>query len=97
MLPDDLQWLQEVYIQRDEGISEDSEYPIFKPSHNPQTKGIRPSEIRELFPNCRVEMHRITLAPPLTRLLIKGSWVICLLLENLSILNTHYLAKITLK
>lgn len=62
---------------------------------NPQTKGIKPPEIRHLFPNCRVELHKITLAPPLTRLLVNVSWMTCLLLEKSLVFNTHYLATIT--
>jgi SAM-dependent methyltransferase len=59
---------------------------------NPQTRGIRPEEIRQLFPGCRYEFRRITLAPPLTRRLAGVSWGLCLFLESLKFLNTHYLA-----
>ena len=62
---------------------------------NPQTKGIRPLEIRQLFPSCRIELHKITLAPPLTRFLVKVSWMMCLVLEKCLVFNTHYLAMIT--
>jgi ubiquinone/menaquinone biosynthesis C-methylase UbiE len=61
---------------------------------NPQAKGIRPSEIRRLFPNCEFEFHRITLAPPLTRRLASISWLLCSILEKLKLLNTHYLVAI---
>jgi SAM-dependent methyltransferase len=61
---------------------------------NPQTRGIRPKEIRECFPNCRVEFQRITLAPPIARRLVSLSWGLCLLLESLKVFNTHYLAAI---
>ena len=61
---------------------------------NPQTQGIRPGEIKRLFPNCRYEFHRITLAPPITRRLASISWGLCLFLENLKIFNTHYLVAI---
>jgi ubiquinone/menaquinone biosynthesis C-methylase UbiE len=61
---------------------------------NRQTKGIRPMEIIELFPNCSIQLLRITLAPPLTRRLISISWGFCLLLEKMRIFNTHYLAAI---
>lgn len=62
---------------------------------NPQTHGIRPTEIRQLFPNCRVEFDKITLAPPLARVLVPISWSAALILENLKVLNTHYLALIS--
>jgi SAM-dependent methyltransferase len=61
---------------------------------NPHTRGIRPSEIRELFPGCQCQFRRITLAPPLARRLAPLSWQGCALLEKLKILNTHYLAAI---
>jgi ubiquinone/menaquinone biosynthesis C-methylase UbiE len=61
---------------------------------NPQTRGVTPSEIKRLFPNCRYEFHRITLAPPITRRLAPVSWGLCLFLEGLRIFNTHYLAAI---
>jgi ubiquinone/menaquinone biosynthesis C-methylase UbiE len=61
---------------------------------NPQTRGIRPGEIKRLFPNCRYEFHRITLAPPITRKLASISWGLCLFLESLKIFNTHYLVAI---
>ncbi|MFZ5919792.1 MAG: class I SAM-dependent methyltransferase [Chloroflexota bacterium] len=61
---------------------------------NKQTRGLRPKEIRECFPNCRVEFHRITLAPPIARRLVSLSWGLCLFLESLKIFNTHYLAAI---
>lgn len=63
---------------------------------NPQTQGIRPAEIRTLFPHCRFQFRRVTLAPPIARRLVKHSWMLAILLENLRILNTHYLASIWL-
>jgi SAM-dependent methyltransferase len=61
---------------------------------NPQTRGIRPPEIRGLFPGCRFEFHRITLAPPIARRLVPLSWSLALLLESLKVFNSHYLAVI---
>jgi len=61
---------------------------------NPQTRGIRPGEIKRLFPNCRYEFHRITLAPPIARRIVPISWMLALFLENLKIFNTHYLVAI---
>jgi SAM-dependent methyltransferase len=58
---------------------------------NPQTCGIRPAEIRRLFPRCQYEFHRITLAPPITRRLATLSWGLCRFLEGLKAFNTHYL------
>lgn len=61
---------------------------------NRQTRGIRPAEIRSLFPDCRFEFHKITLAPPLARRLVPVSWGGALFLEALRIFNTHYLVAI---
>ncbi len=61
---------------------------------NPQTRGIRPGEIKRLFPNCHYEFQRITLAPPIARKLAPISWGLCLFLESLKIFNTHYLVAI---
>lgn len=61
---------------------------------NPQTRGIRPAEIRHLFPGCRFQFQRLTLAPPITRRLVSVSWVLCVLLEKLQIFNSHYLVAI---
>jgi SAM-dependent methyltransferase len=58
---------------------------------NPQTHGIRPSEVRRLFPGCTYEFHKITLAPPLSRKLVPFSWELALLLERLLVFNTHYM------
>jgi len=58
---------------------------------NPQARGIRPAEIRRLFPDCKYDFQRITLAPPVTRNLVAFSWTICMLLEKIKFLNTHYL------
>ncbi len=62
---------------------------------NPQTHGIRPSEIRSLFPSCNFEFHKITLAPPIARKVAPVSWGLALLLENLKLFNSHYLVIIS--
>jgi len=61
---------------------------------NPQTRGIRPAEIRHLFPGCQIEFHRITLAPPIARRLVPISWQLSALLEKLLVFNSHYLSVI---
>jgi ubiquinone/menaquinone biosynthesis C-methylase UbiE len=64
---------------------------------NRQTRGIRPAEIRQMFPGCSCEFHRITLAPPIARRLATVSWGLCMFLESLKVFNTHYLAVIQQK
>ena len=58
---------------------------------NPDVRGVKKQEIFHLFPSCQIEIHRITLAPPLVRLISRHSWLACYLLERLKIFNTHYL------
>jgi len=69
-------------------------YDFWLNPKNDQTRGIRPDEIRKLFPNCRYRFRRITLAPPIVRRLAPHFWTGCYLLEQLRILNTHYLVAI---
>lgn len=69
-------------------------YDFWLNPFNEQTRGIRPAEIRHLFPGCDFEFHRITLAPPLARRLVPVSWLLCYLLEKLSVFNSHYLVAI---
>jgi SAM-dependent methyltransferase len=61
---------------------------------NPDTRGISKAEVRQLFPGCKVDLRRITLAPPLIRLLASRSWLACQILEKVPFLRTHYLGLI---
>jgi SAM-dependent methyltransferase len=72
-------------------------YDFWLKANNPQTRGIRPAEIVLLFPNCTFEFHKITLAPPIARRLVSVSWIMCVILEKLSVFNTHYLVTISPK
>jgi ubiquinone/menaquinone biosynthesis C-methylase UbiE len=69
-------------------------YDFWLNPSNRQTRGIRPAEIRQLFPDCRLTFHRITLAPPLARKLVPMSWIGCALLEKMRVFNTHFLVAI---
>jgi ubiquinone/menaquinone biosynthesis C-methylase UbiE len=65
--------------------------------NNPKNKdirAIRKKEIYEVFPNCKINIKRISLAPPLVRLLAPYSWFICHLLEKIPFLCCHNLALI---
>jgi GT2 family glycosyltransferase len=57
---------------------------------NPDVRGVRPKRIRELFPGCYSRFRRLTLAPPVARLLAKRSWLVCYLLEKTPLMRTHY-------
>lgn len=61
---------------------------------NRQTRGIRPPEIKRLFPGCDYTFRRVTLAPPIARRLVRVSWLACGLLERMRVFNTHYLVAI---
>ena len=61
---------------------------------NPDVRGITKAEIRSLFPGCRIDLRRVTLAPPITRAIARHSRTLCYLLENVAFLRTHYLGAI---
>jgi len=61
---------------------------------NRQTRGIRPAEIRSLFPACAFDFHKVTLAPPIARRIVPFSWGLALFLESLHIFNSHWLVAI---
>jgi SAM-dependent methyltransferase len=64
---------------------------------NPRNRDVGPvraAEIRRLFPGCAVELHRVTLATPLARLVAPLSWTLCGLLNLVTPLRTHYLGAI---
>lgn len=64
---------------------------------NPDVRGIRKREITHLFPGCRIEFRRVSLAPPLCRILASYSWLGCYALERLRMFNTFYLGLIQKK
>lgn len=66
------------------------DYHVNNP-RNPEVRGVKKHEIYRLFPGCRIDLERITLAPPLCRGLVPFSIVLCCLLEKIPILCTHYL------
>jgi ubiquinone/menaquinone biosynthesis C-methylase UbiE len=61
---------------------------------NSDVRGVKRREIYQLFPECRIDLERITLLPPLTRILARYSYLGCYLLEKLPPLCTHYLGAI---
>jgi ubiquinone/menaquinone biosynthesis C-methylase UbiE len=67
---------------------------LFDNPRNPNVRGVRRNQIHGLFPNCRIHLRRITLAPPLARRIVPISWPFARLLEQLRLLNTHYLGVI---
>jgi len=64
---------------------------------NSDVRGIKRREISQFFPGCLIQLQRITLAPPLVRLLAPYSWLICYVLGKVPWLCTHYLGVIRKK
>jgi ubiquinone/menaquinone biosynthesis C-methylase UbiE len=64
---------------------------------NPDVKGVKKKEIQELFANCVLSLKRVTLAPPIVRTLVPVSTLLCLMLEKITFLRTHYLGMIRKK
>jgi len=69
------------------------DYHVNNP-RNPDVRGVKRREIHRLFPDCRIDLERITLLPPLARVLAPYSYSICYLLEKFPPLCTHYLGVI---
>ena len=63
---------------------------------NRDVKPLRRDDLQALFGGREVRFHSTTLAPPLTRLLLKapGGWLAATLLEVIPFLRTHYVAAI---
>src|SRR5688572_18733510 len=61
---------------------------------NADVRGINKREVRQLFPACRIELRRTTLAPPVARRLARYSWFASSLLAQMRWLCTHYLGVI---
>lgn len=61
---------------------------------NPDVRGLKKQEIRQLFPHCQTHFRRITLMPPAARVLGRISPALCQLLSSLKIFSTHYLVLI---
>jgi SAM-dependent methyltransferase len=80
-------------VLRPDGLILWYDYHVNNP-WNPDVKGVKKREIRQLFPGCTIELRRVTLAPPLTRLIAPYSWLLCYWLQKIPLLCTHYLGAI---
>ena len=58
---------------------------------NSAVRGIGSAEIDSLFPNCKIRLRSVTLAPPLARLIVPYCWTLASILEMMPFLRTHYL------
>jgi len=61
---------------------------------NADVRGIPRKEIMQLFPQCRFEFQRLTLAPPIGRPLARASTLLYRALSALKVFDTHCLATI---
>jgi ubiquinone/menaquinone biosynthesis C-methylase UbiE len=61
---------------------------------NSDVQGVKRGEIDQLFPDCSINLKRITLLPPLARHLAPYSYLGCYLLEKIPLFCTHYLGVI---
>jgi ubiquinone/menaquinone biosynthesis C-methylase UbiE len=69
------------------------DYHVNNP-RNLDVQGVKKREILQLFPGCRIELQRVTLVPPLVRLIGRYSWLACYLLGRIPLFCTHYLGVI---
>jgi ubiquinone/menaquinone biosynthesis C-methylase UbiE len=69
------------------------DYHVNNPS-NPDVRGVSASELASLFRGCTIERRRVTLAPPLARLIAPRSRALYMLLSSIPLLRTHSLAAI---
>jgi len=58
---------------------------------NPDVRGIARAEIRRLFPDCRIHLEKLTLAPPLGRPIARLSHGLYRAVSAIKPLCTHYL------
>ena len=79
-----------IRVLKNEGIILWYDFSYNNPK-NLNVKGIRKKEIIDLFPDCKFNFNRVTLAPPIVRFIAPRSWLLSYLFEILSFLRTHYL------
>lgn len=59
---------------------------------NPHVRAINRAEIHALFPALHGQIKRVTLAPPVARLIAPRWWTLATLLEGIPLLRTHLMA-----
>lgn len=77
-------------VIKPDGIIVWYDFHVHNPN-NPDVRGVKKKEIYKLFSGCQIKLKRITLAPPIARIIAPHSMILCHLLEKLNLLNTHYL------
>lgn len=69
------------------------DYHVNNPA-NPDVRAVTRHELRALFPGCHIDLRRVTLAPPLARLVAPRSRTVYAALRIVPLLTTHYVAAI---
>ena len=82
-----------IRVLRPGGLSLSYEMRLNNPS-NARVRALPETEIRGLFPGCRISLQSLTLAPPLARRIVPLSWVLAMVLEKVPFLRPHCLAVI---
>jgi ubiquinone/menaquinone biosynthesis C-methylase UbiE len=59
--------------------------------HNSAVAPISKEAAQRLFPDCRIDVERVTLAPPLARIVAAHSWLLASFLERIPFLRSHNL------
>jgi SAM-dependent methyltransferase len=78
---------------RPDGVILWFDYHVNNPK-NPDVRGVSRTEIRTLFPGCRIELRRVTLAAPLARFVLPKSKLVYAALQAIPLLRTHYVGVI---
>jgi hypothetical protein len=58
---------------------------------NPDVRGVPPGRVRQLFPAGRIDVRRVTLAPPLARRVVRWHPALYTAFNALPLLRTHAL------
>ena len=69
------------------------DYHVDNP-RNPDVRRVSRRDIETLFPECRIELHRVTLAAPLARRVLPHARWLYSALRAIPLLRTHYLGTI---
>jgi len=80
-------------VVKEDGLILWYDYFLNNPS-NPDVRGVKKKEISQLFEGCKIELQRITLAPPIVRMVAPYSWSLCYLLQKIPWLCAFYLGAI---
>jgi ubiquinone/menaquinone biosynthesis C-methylase UbiE len=80
-------------VLKPEGLILWYDYFVNNP-RNTDVRGVKRREIHAIFPKCEIHLRRITLAPPIARLIAPYSWLLCYLLSKMPWLCTHYIGVI---